>query len=84
MLLLFLQLEGYQINQLQMNASAEDMGYGRHPGQSQGDAIFQPMECEPTLQMGYLLIIKILILHTCQLYVFFKLVYLNKRVMNGV
>ncbi|TKY47783.1 MADS-box transcription factor 1 [Spatholobus suberectus] len=51
--LLFLQLEGYQINPLQLNPSAEDMGYGRHPGQPQGDALFQPLECEPTLQMGY-------------------------------
>ncbi|XP_027334664.1 MADS-box transcription factor 1 isoform X3 [Abrus precatorius] len=46
------KLEGYQINPLQMNPSAEDMGYGRHPGQTQGD-LFQPLECEPTLQIGY-------------------------------
>ncbi|XP_027334663.1 MADS-box transcription factor 1 isoform X2 [Abrus precatorius] len=46
------RLEGYQINPLQMNPSAEDMGYGRHPGQTQGD-LFQPLECEPTLQIGY-------------------------------
>lgn len=49
------QLEGYQINQLQLNPSAEDMGYGRHPGQTQGDALFHPLECEPTLQIGYLI-----------------------------
>ncbi|XP_061338749.1 MADS-box transcription factor 1 isoform X2 [Gastrolobium bilobum] len=48
------RLEGYQINPLQLNLSAEDMGYGRHPGQThQGDALFQPLECEPTLQIGY-------------------------------
>ncbi|XP_019460409.1 PREDICTED: MADS-box transcription factor 1-like isoform X1 [Lupinus angustifolius] len=48
------QLEGYQINQLQMNPSVEDMGYGRHPcHQDQGDHLFHQMECEPTLQIGY-------------------------------
>ncbi|KAK7359357.1 hypothetical protein VNO77_01312 [Canavalia gladiata] len=47
------QLEGYQINPLQLNPSVEDMGYGRHPAQTQGDALFQPLECEPTLQIGY-------------------------------
>jgi len=48
------QMEGYQINSLQLNLSAEDMGYGRHhPGQNQGDHdVFQPIECEPTLQIG--------------------------------
>ncbi|KAK7400032.1 hypothetical protein VNO78_11231 [Psophocarpus tetragonolobus] len=47
------QLEGYQINPLQLNPGVEDMGYGRHPAQTQGDALFQPLECEPTLQIGY-------------------------------
>ncbi|XP_027917208.1 MADS-box transcription factor 1 isoform X6 [Vigna unguiculata] len=47
------QLEGYQINPLQLNPGVEDMGYGRHPSQAQGDALFQPLECEPTLQIGY-------------------------------
>ncbi|XP_027340532.1 MADS-box transcription factor 1-like isoform X3 [Abrus precatorius] len=47
------QLEGYQINPLQLNPSVEDMGYGRHPAQTQGDALFQPLDCEPTLQIGY-------------------------------
>ncbi|KAL2343478.1 hypothetical protein Fmac_004763 [Flemingia macrophylla] len=47
------QLEGYQINPLQLNPVVEDMGYGRHPSQTQGDALFQPLECEPTLQIGY-------------------------------
>ncbi|KAG4934667.1 hypothetical protein JHK82_048977 [Glycine max] len=47
------KLEEFQINPLQLNPSAEDMGYGRHPGQPQGHALFQPLECEPTLQIGY-------------------------------
>ncbi|XP_052727851.1 agamous-like MADS-box protein MADS4 isoform X1 [Vigna angularis] len=47
------RLEGYQINPLQLNPGVEDMGYGRHPAQAQGDALFQPLECEPTLQIGY-------------------------------
>nr|ACA24481.1 agamous-like 9 protein 1 [Glycine max] len=47
------RLEEFQINPLQLNPSAEDMGYGRHPGQPQGHALFQPLECEPTLQIGY-------------------------------
>ncbi|KOM25437.1 hypothetical protein LR48_Vigan102s009500 [Vigna angularis] len=48
------RLEEYQINQFQLNPSGEEMGYDRHPGQQhQGDALFQPLECEPTLQMGY-------------------------------
>ncbi|XP_061363773.1 MADS-box transcription factor 1-like isoform X2 [Gastrolobium bilobum] len=47
------QLDGYQINQLQLNHGVEDMGYVRHPAQTHGDAIFQPLECEPTLQIGY-------------------------------
>ncbi|XP_058760186.1 MADS-box transcription factor 1-like isoform X2 [Vicia villosa] len=47
------RLEGYQLNQLQMNACVEEMGYGRHPGQNQGDGLFQQLECEPTLQIGY-------------------------------
>ncbi|KAK7319023.1 hypothetical protein RJT34_03732 [Clitoria ternatea] len=47
------QLEGYQINPLQLNPGVDEMGYGRHPVQNQGDALFQPLECEPTLQIGY-------------------------------
>ncbi|KAF1887771.1 hypothetical protein Lal_00023779 [Lupinus albus] len=48
------KLEGYQINQLQLNPSVEDMGYGRHPcHQDQGDHLFHQMECEPILQIGY-------------------------------
>ncbi|KAL2343477.1 hypothetical protein Fmac_004762 [Flemingia macrophylla] len=47
------RLEGYEINPLQLNPSVDDMGYGRHPSQTQGDAVFQPLTCEPTLQIGY-------------------------------
>nr|O65874.1 RecName: Full=MADS-box transcription factor 1 [Pisum sativum]CAA11258.1 MADS-box transcription factor [Pisum sativum] len=50
------RMEGYQINSLQLNLSAEDMGYGRHhQGHTHGDELFQvqPIECEPTLQIGY-------------------------------
>ncbi|XP_004502275.1 MADS-box transcription factor 1 isoform X2 [Cicer arietinum] len=47
------RMEGYQISSLQLNLSAEDMGYDRHPGQTHGDALFQQLECEPTLQIGY-------------------------------
>jgi hypothetical protein len=46
-------LEGYQLNQLQMNACVEEMGYGRHPSQTQGDGLYQQLDCEPTLQIGY-------------------------------
>ncbi|KAG4990023.1 hypothetical protein JHK82_032333 [Glycine max] len=47
------KLEEFQINPLQLNPSAEEMGHGRYPGQPQGHALFQPLDCEPTLQIGY-------------------------------
>ncbi|KAK2438063.1 Agamous-like MADS-box protein mads4, variant 3 [Trifolium repens] len=47
------RLEGYQLNQLQMNACVEEMGYGRPPSQTQGDGLYQQLDCEPTLQIGY-------------------------------
>ncbi|KAI4336561.1 hypothetical protein L6164_015075 [Bauhinia variegata] len=47
------RLEGYQIGTLQLNPSAEDLGYGRQPAQAQGDGFFHPLDCEPTLQIGY-------------------------------
>ncbi|KAG4975447.1 hypothetical protein AAZX31_11G257000 [Glycine max] len=47
------RLEEFQINPLQLNPSAEEMGHGRYPGQPQGHALFQPLDCEPTLQIGY-------------------------------
>ncbi|KAE8716619.1 Agamous-like MADS-box protein AGL9-like protein [Hibiscus syriacus] len=48
-------MEGYQINSLQLNPNAEDViGYGRQPThQPQGDVFFHPLDCEPTLQIGY-------------------------------
>ncbi|EOX99779.1 PREDICTED: agamous-like MADS-box protein AGL9 homolog isoform X1 [Theobroma cacao] len=45
-------VEGYQVNSLQLNPNAEDVGYGRQPAQPQGDGFFHPLECEPTLQIG--------------------------------
>ncbi|XP_028771965.1 agamous-like MADS-box protein AGL9 homolog [Neltuma alba] len=47
------RLEGYQLNPLQLNPTAEEMGYGRQPPQPQDDGFFHPLECEPTLQIGY-------------------------------
>ncbi|KAE8687378.1 Agamous-like MADS-box protein AGL9-like protein [Hibiscus syriacus] len=50
-------VEGYQVNPLQLNPNAaEDVGYGRQPVHHQprhGDAFFHPLDCEPTLQIGY-------------------------------
>ncbi|KAG9145559.1 hypothetical protein Leryth_024709 [Lithospermum erythrorhizon] len=45
-------MEGNEIN-LQWNPNAHEMVYGRPATQPHGDAFFQPLECEPTLQMGY-------------------------------
>ncbi|KAH9708140.1 developmental protein SEPALLATA 3 [Citrus sinensis] len=45
-------MEGYQVNTLQLNPSAEDCGYGLKPAQPQGDTFFHALECEPTLQIG--------------------------------
>ncbi|XP_044493304.1 agamous-like MADS-box protein MADS4 isoform X1 [Mangifera indica] len=46
-------MEGYQVSSvLQLNPSAEEMGYGRQPAQLHGDTFFHPLECEPTLQIG--------------------------------
>ena len=46
-------MEGYEVNSLQLNLSAEDMGFSRQQTQPQGYGFFHPLECEPTLQMGY-------------------------------
>ncbi|XVF85302.1 hypothetical protein PTKIN_Ptkin17bG0106700 [Pterospermum kingtungense] len=47
-------MEGYQVNSLQLNPNPEDIGYGRQPThQPQGDGFFHPLECEPTLQIGF-------------------------------
>nr|GLL40497.1 agamous-like MADS-box protein AGL9 homolog [Ipomoea trifida]GMD51170.1 agamous-like MADS-box protein AGL9 homolog [Ipomoea batatas]GMD53121.1 agamous-like MADS-box protein AGL9 homolog [Ipomoea batatas]GMD57820.1 agamous-like MADS-box protein AGL9 homolog [Ipomoea batatas] len=46
-------MEGNQLN-LHWNPNAQDMGYGRQTAHhSQGDVFFHPLECEPTLQIGY-------------------------------
>ncbi|KAK2996831.1 hypothetical protein RJ639_024838, partial [Escallonia herrerae] len=45
-------MEGNQVNPLQWNPSAQDVGYGRQPAQPQADSFFHPLECEPTLQIG--------------------------------
>ncbi|KAK6116608.1 hypothetical protein DH2020_049714 [Rehmannia glutinosa] len=45
-------IEGSQIS-LQWNPNAQDVGYGRQPTQHQGDGFFHPLDCEPTLQIGY-------------------------------
>ncbi|KAK2636817.1 hypothetical protein Ddye_031609 [Dipteronia dyeriana] len=46
-------MEGYQVSSLQLNPSAEDVGYGRQPPQPHGDSFFHQLDCEPTLQIGY-------------------------------
>ncbi|XP_056165439.1 agamous-like MADS-box protein MADS4 isoform X2 [Syzygium oleosum] len=51
-------MEGYQATALQMNpGAAEEMVYGgRHlapPHHGHGDVFFHPLDCEPTLQIGY-------------------------------
>ncbi|KAG6592960.1 agamous-like MADS-box protein AGL9 homolog isoform X1 [Cucurbita pepo subsp. pepo] len=46
-------IEGYQVNALQLNQSADDMMYGRQQAQPPSDAFFHPLDCEPTLQIGY-------------------------------
>ncbi|KAL4319147.1 hypothetical protein GQ457_18G022720 [Hibiscus cannabinus] len=52
-------IEIYQVNSLQLNPNVEDVGYGRQPAHHhhhhhpQDDGFFHPLECEPTLQIGY-------------------------------
>ncbi|KAF5741176.1 sepallata 3 [Tripterygium wilfordii] len=46
-------VEGYHVQSLQLNPSAEDVAYGRQQSQPQGDGFFHPLDCEPTLQIGY-------------------------------
>ncbi|CAD5166384.1 unnamed protein product [Musa acuminata subsp. malaccensis] len=46
--------EGNQANQQQLwDPNAQAVAYCRHQPQPQGDGFFQPIECEPTLQIGY-------------------------------
>ncbi|GAB4828603.1 Agamous-like MADS-box protein mads4 [Ancistrocladus abbreviatus] len=46
-------LEANQATSLQWNLNGHDVGYGQQPAQPQGDGFFHPLECEPTLQIGY-------------------------------
>nr|WBO25765.1 SEPATALLA3-like protein [Lavandula angustifolia] len=47
------RLEGNQMN-LSWNQNAHDVAYGRQqPHQPQADGFFHPLDCEPTLQIGY-------------------------------
>ncbi|KAK8526292.1 hypothetical protein V6N13_017343 [Hibiscus sabdariffa] len=48
-------MECCQVNSLQLNPNAEDVGYGRQPTHQPqaGDVFFHPLDCEPTLQIGY-------------------------------
>ncbi|OAY77778.1 Agamous-like MADS-box protein AGL, partial [Ananas comosus] len=46
--------ESNQASQQQVwDPNAHAVGYGRQAAQPQGDGFFQPIECEPTLQIGY-------------------------------
>lgn len=47
-------MEGYQANMLQLNAGAEEVGYGRVGAPPPpADGLFHPLACEPTLHIGY-------------------------------
>ncbi|KAE8667211.1 Agamous-like MADS-box protein AGL9-like protein [Hibiscus syriacus] len=52
-------IESYQVNSLQLNPNADDVGYGggrhpaHHPPHPHDGGFFHPLECEPTLQIGY-------------------------------
>ncbi|XP_075496837.1 agamous-like MADS-box protein MADS4 isoform X3 [Primulina tabacum] len=45
-------MEGSQIS-LQWNPNAQDVAYGRQAAHPQADGFFHPLDCEPTLQIGY-------------------------------
>nr|CAL36578.1 deficiens H200 homologue [Misopates orontium] len=45
-------MDGSQIS-LQWNPNAEDVGYGRQPSQPSADGFYHPLECEPTLHIGF-------------------------------
>ncbi|KAI4382537.1 hypothetical protein MLD38_008490 [Melastoma candidum] len=47
-------MEGYQANGLQLYPpGAEELGFGRPPGPPCNDDFYQPLGCEPTLNIGY-------------------------------
>ncbi|XP_021745303.1 agamous-like MADS-box protein AGL9 homolog isoform X2 [Chenopodium quinoa] len=45
-------IEANQASSLQWG-NVQDVGYGRQPAQPHDDTFFHPLDCEPTLQMGY-------------------------------
>ncbi|GMH27423.1 hypothetical protein Nepgr_029266 [Nepenthes gracilis] len=46
-------VEAIQATSLRWNSNGHDVGYGRQPSQLQSDGFFQPLECGPTLHIGY-------------------------------
>lgn len=46
-------MEENQVNELQWNPNDHDMPYSHQPAQPQADAFFHPLDCGPTLQIGY-------------------------------
>uniref|UniRef100_D6MKF4 Transcription factor n=4 Tax=Lycoris longituba TaxID=272140 RepID=D6MKF4_9ASPA len=48
-----LEETSHQTNQQVWEANATAMGYGRQSNQPQGDEFFHPLECQPTLQIGF-------------------------------
>ncbi|KAE8736326.1 Agamous-like MADS-box protein AGL9-like protein [Hibiscus syriacus] len=47
-------MEGYQVHSLQLNPYPKKISYGRQPShQPQVHGFFHPLECEPTLHIGY-------------------------------
>ncbi|GMH02272.1 hypothetical protein Nepgr_004111 [Nepenthes gracilis] len=46
-------VEAIHATSLQWNSNGQEVGYGRQPSQLQGDGFFQPLECEPTLHIGF-------------------------------
>lgn len=50
----YVQLEeSSQANQQVWEANANAIAYNRQPNQPQGEEFFHPLECQPTLQIGY-------------------------------
>ncbi|KAF9619293.1 hypothetical protein IFM89_006480 [Coptis chinensis] len=47
--------EGSQANQQQWDPNVHGMSYGRQQAQAQAEGFFHPLQCEPTLQIGFVL-----------------------------
>lgn len=47
--------ETSQANQQVWEANANAIGYSRQPNQPQGDEFFHPLDCQPTIQLGYVM-----------------------------